>query len=64
MEDILIPDIDDAVIRRLEARAAREGKSVEEFVRDILTKAVKPNRAEIGPMAPDATDFIREDRDG
>jgi plasmid stability protein len=64
IEEILITDIDDAVIARLEARAAREGKSLEEFVREILTKAVKPNRAEIGPVALDATDLICEDRDG
>lgn len=56
MEEFLITDIDDAVIARLEARAAREGKSLEEFVREILTKAVMPggdqNLPETNPLAP------------
>jgi plasmid stability protein len=46
MEDFLIPDVDGAVIARLEARAARAGKSLEQLVCEILTEAAKP-----GPVA-------------
>lgn len=41
MEDFLIPGIDEAVIERLEERAARAGKTLEELVREILTETVK-----------------------
>jgi plasmid stability protein len=40
MEDVLILDMDEAVIERLEARAAKAGKSLEQIVCEILTEAV------------------------
>lgn len=36
MADVTIRDIDDAVLRRLRDRAARDGRSVEEVAREIL----------------------------
>ncbi len=46
MADFLVPDVDDAMIARLEARAAGAGKSLEQLVREILTEAVKPGPEE------------------
>jgi antitoxin FitA len=74
MGQILVRNLEDAVIERLKARALKADKSLEQAVRDILTEAAKPGReeilaemdrirAEIGPVSLDATDLIREDRD-
>jgi antitoxin FitA len=71
---ILVRNLEDDVIERLKARALKADKSLEQTVRDILTEATKPSRAEIlaemdriraqiGPVTLDATDLIREDRD-
>jgi antitoxin FitA len=74
MGQILVRNLEDAVIERLKARALKADKSLEQTVRDILVEAAKPSkeeiwaeidriRAEIGPVSLDATDLIREDRD-
>ena len=74
MGQILVRNLDDSVIEQLKARALKADKSLEQTVRDILTEATKPSRAEIlaemdrlreetGPVTLDATDLIREDRD-
>jgi antitoxin FitA len=74
MGQILVRNLEDAVIERLKARALKADKSLEQTVRDILAEAAKPNReeilaemdrlrAQIGPVTLDATDLIREDRD-
>jgi plasmid stability protein len=74
MGQILVRNLDDAVIERLKARALKANISLEQSVRNILTDAVKPARdellaemnrlrAQIGTVTPDATDLIREDRD-
>ena len=76
MAQVVIRNIDDAVVERLKARAA-EKKSLEQKLRDVLTEAAKPSRAEVieelrrlretppplPPGAPLAEDLIREDRD-
>ncbi len=46
MEDVLILDIEEAVIERLEARAAKAGKSLEQVVCEILTDAVNSSAEE------------------
>ena len=46
MEDVLILDIDEAVIERLEARAAKAGKSLEQIICEILTDSVKSSPEE------------------
>lgn len=77
MAQVVIRNIDDDVVERLKARAAAEKKSLEQKLRDVLTEAAKPSRAELlaeldrigamtpphPPGAPLAEDLIREDRD-
>jgi plasmid stability protein len=80
MGQILVRNLDDAVIRRLKQRASQEKLSLEEAVRRILAEAAKPERPskeqllaelkrirEMGkPITepPYAEHLIREDRDG
>jgi antitoxin FitA len=77
MAQVVIRNIDDDVVERLKARAAAEKKSLEQKLRDVLTDAVRPSRAEVieelrrlretspplPPGAPLAEDLIRDDRD-
>jgi antitoxin FitA len=44
----VIRNIDDQVLDRLKARATAQGKSLEQSLRDLLTEAAKPSRAEFG----------------
>jgi antitoxin FitA len=76
---VIIRNIDDAVIERLKSRAAAQHKSLEQSLRDVLTEAAKPRRAELlaeieriramtpprepGKVYPTAEEMIREDRD-
>jgi hypothetical protein len=72
--DILVRNIDEQVARRLKQKAAAKGTSLNEFAREALAAAAKPDRAElieksrrIRAMSPysdvDSTVLIREDRD-
>jgi plasmid stability protein len=75
MGQILVRNLDDAVIDRLKANAAGAGVSLEQSARDILTEAARPSRAEIideidriratSKPSPktDSTDIIRDWRD-
>jgi antitoxin FitA len=77
MAQVVIRNIDDDVVERLKARAAAERKSLEQKLRDVLTEAAKPSRAELlaeldriramtpphPPGSPLAEDLIREGRD-
>jgi len=77
MAQVVVRNLDDNVVERLKARAAAENKSLEQKLRDVLTEAAKPSRAELvaelarcramspplPPGAPLAEDLIREDRD-
>ncbi|MDX2265973.1 MAG: hypothetical protein NW215_13515 [Hyphomicrobiales bacterium] len=79
MGQIIVRNLDDDVLLRLKARAKAANTSLEQTVRDILTDAAKPSRAEAwaeadrireeiltrngGPVALDPTILIREDRD-
>lgn len=77
MAQVVIRNLDDDVVERLKARAADEKKSLEQKLRDVLTEAAKPSRAEVvaelarcramspplPPGAPLAEDIIREMRD-
>lgn len=47
MASITIPDVDDALKRLLEARAARHGKSMEAEARDILREALGEREASL-----------------
>lgn len=74
MGQVIVRNLDDAVIERLKQSARARDQSLEQRLRDILTEAAKPSRAQllaemdrIRAMSNytelDATDLIREDRD-
>jgi plasmid stability protein len=75
MARVVVRNLDDAVLDRLSEAAKRRGHTLEEELREILTAASQPSRAEIiaemdriRAMTPkklpsDSTDLIREDRD-
>jgi plasmid stability protein len=75
MADLVVRDLEDAVVDRLRQRAADHGVSVEQELREIIAAAVRPTKDEmIAQMRrirgrtrpgdfPLAEDLIREDRD-
>lgn len=79
MGQVVIRNLDDRVLETLKARAAAQQKSLEQSLREILTDAAWPNRAELlaeleriramtpprkpGVQYPSAEEMIREDRD-
>jgi plasmid stability protein len=78
MSQLVIPDLDDAVLARLRDRAALRGRTVETEAKVILAEALPPavppaqwaainalrdELAGSGRLFPDSTDSIREDRD-
>ena len=79
MGQVVIRNIEDRVLERLKARAKAQRKSLEQSLRDLLTEAAKPSRAELladleriramtpsrkpGAKYPTAEELIREDRD-
>jgi plasmid stability protein len=76
---VVVRNIDDRVLDRLKLRAAAQRKSLEQSLRDLLTEAAKPSRAELladlekiramtpprkpGATYPTAEELIREARD-
>lgn len=75
MGQILVRNLDDAVIRALKQRAESHGHSLEAELRDLLTRAASQPRAELThelagvraltPKGPRrlAEDLVREGRD-
>jgi plasmid stability protein len=76
MGQILVRNLDDAIIKRLKQDASQEGISLEEKARRVLGEAAKKNKEQvmeelkrIRAMSPPITeppfsqDLIREDRD-
>jgi plasmid stability protein len=79
MGQVVIRNLDDAVLERLKARAAEQQKSLEQSLRDLLTEAARPSRAELiaeaeriramtpprkpGVRYPTAEELVRESRD-
>lgn len=77
MAQVLVRNLDEAVVERLKARAAAKQRSLEAELREILEEAARPGKAEIlalldairaetrppGPGEPTAVEMIREDRD-
>ena len=74
MGQILVRNLDDAVIEKLKARARRENTSLEQTVRNLLTEATRPSRddaieqarriREMASMSSvNSVDLIRPDRD-
>jgi plasmid stability protein len=72
---VLIRGVDDSVILSLKERAVKHGRSLEAELRQVLTEAARPSRAqlikelaEIRAMTPPgprilAEDIVRESRD-
>ena len=79
MGQVLIRNLDDEVIARLKARAAEQQTSFEQSLREILTEAARPSRAELlaeleriramtpprepGKRYPTAEELVRQSRD-
>lgn len=74
MGQILVRNLDDAVIARMKARARRENTSLEQKIRDLIIAEARPTRAElieearqiresIGRIEGSSVELIREDRD-
>lgn len=74
MKEILIRNVDDEVHARLKEKAAREGKSLQAYLRDKLEEASAPSTEEflatakrireaIGPVDTPVEEVIREVRD-
>jgi antitoxin FitA len=76
--NILVRNVDDAILARLKKMAKAAGKSVNELAREALRAAAQPSKAEVwaeadqlresirrrvGRELPDSTPGIREDRD-
>ena len=75
MGQVIIRKLDDAVIAMAKRRAKSNGKSLEQYLRELITDNVQPSKAEIFaqidklfegrdfafPQSPE--DMIREDRD-
>jgi hypothetical protein len=78
MGQIIVTDLDDQTIARLQERARLANQSLEHTIRTILIEAAMQSKAEIwaeiaalrnaaaathGAVTPDATVLIREDRE-
>jgi plasmid stability protein len=75
MTDVLIRNLDERVLERLKARAARHGRSLQAEAKWVLERAAGPDREELAEMLArwrsrfegrglgDSSDLIREDRD-
>jgi plasmid stability protein len=69
MADLIIHDLDDAIVAKLEVRAKTQNRSLEAEVHEILTAAVDlrllaERIAAMTPNVPqtDSTELLREDR--
>jgi antitoxin FitA len=75
MGQLLVRNLDDAVVERLKRQAEARKISLEQFLRELLSRAAGPTRAEMlaeadrirsmtpKPLTDDSTDLIRADRD-
>ena len=78
MANILVRNVDDAVVARLKKMAKAAGKPLNDVAREALRAAAQPSKAEIwaeadrlresirrrvGHDLPDSTPGIRQDRD-
>jgi plasmid stability protein len=59
MAQVIVRNLDDAVKRKLQRRAARHGHSMEEEIRDILRDAVKDEPARRGGWGTEAAKLFR-----
>ncbi len=74
MGQVIIRNLDDAVVANLKRMAAREEKSLEQFLREVLQERASRERESFvafarsvaercRPSDIDPTDLIRQDRD-
>ncbi|HPS91140.1 MAG TPA: hypothetical protein PKV33_03195 [Methanothrix sp.] len=75
MSQIIVRNLDDAVVNRLKARAREKNRSLEAEVRHILEQSAKVDMASARQIAlgirarlkgrtfPDSAELIREDRE-
>lgn len=77
MSQLLIPDVAESLLKQLQQRAVRHGRSIEAEARVILEDALRPDPAKVwaeidafrqrlaasGRTFSDSTELIREDRD-
>src|SRR5947199_404816 len=59
MEQLIVRDLDDGIKRKLQRRAARHGRSMEEEIRDILRDAVKDEGRPRGGFGTEAAKLFR-----
>jgi plasmid stability protein len=75
MSQVLVRELDPEVVRRLKARAAASGRSLEAELRLILERAARHDPARVGTLAAtirrrlagrahsDSADLVAEDRE-
>jgi plasmid stability protein len=75
MAQLVITDVDEAVMSRLRWKAEQNGRTIEDEVREVLVAATRRSReefltraaelrAKMGPQqGPDSVELIREDRE-
>jgi plasmid stability protein len=59
MAQVIVRNLDDAVKRKLQRRAARHGRSMEEEIRDILRDAVKEDKGRRGGFGTESAKLFR-----
>ncbi|MDO9709154.1 FitA-like ribbon-helix-helix domain-containing protein [Paracraurococcus lichenis] len=75
MAQVLVRQLDDAVVERLKRKAAARGTSLEGYVRDLMNRDAAEGRAALieelramraaqPPQTSDSTEYIRRWRDG
>jgi antitoxin FitA len=77
MQELVLPNVDDAVLHGLQQRATRHGRTPAEEAKAILVEALRENRpndwgpvdaiyqrlAKSGRTFSDSAELLREDRD-
>jgi plasmid stability protein len=59
MAQLIVRNLDDMIKRKLQRRAARHGRSMEEEIRDILRDAVKDEGERRGGFGTEAAKLFR-----
>jgi plasmid stability protein len=59
MAQLIVRDLDDAVKRKLQRRAAQHGRSMEEEIRDILRDAIKDDGRRRGGFGTESAKLFR-----
>ena len=59
MAQLIVRNLDEAIKRKLQRRAARHGRSMEEEIRDILRDAVKDRGRRRGGFGSEAVKLFR-----